>query len=171
MVARWILVAGMLVVPAGLRGQDEPPMREALMGQVIERFVANTISQAALTPEQAQRFRGDVERSFTARRDRDQRERTLWRALEGQMRPGVAADADSVETLLDGLVELRAEEHRAFVAETQTFASYLTPVQRAQVAMAFERLRRNIEDVIRRRMQPGPPRRQGPGPEAGLPPA
>jgi len=168
--ARWILVLGLIAVPNGLRGQAEPPMREALMRQVVERFVANAINQAALTPEQAARFGGDVERSFAARREREQRERSLWRALEGQMRPGVAADTDSVEALLNGLVALRAEDQAAFAAEMEAFATYLTPVQRAQVAMAFERLRRSIEDVIRRRMQGGPPRRQPPGPDGGLPP-
>lgn len=163
MIARWMVILGLIAVPVGsMRGQAEPPMREALMRQVVERFVANTINQAALTPEQAQRFRSDVERSFTARREREQRERTLWRALEGQMRPGVAADADSVERVLDGLVALRAEEHATFVAEMEAYSTYLTPVQRGQVAMEFERLRRSIEDVVRRRMQQGPPRRQPP---------
>ena len=163
MLARWIVVLGVIAAPVGsVRGQVEPPMREALMRQVVERFVANTINQAALTPEQAQRFRSDVERSFTARREREQRERSLWRALEGQMRPGVAADADSVERLLDGLVALRGEEHATFAADMEAYSTYLTAIQRAQVAMAFERLRRSIEDVIRRRMQQGQPRRQPP---------
>ena len=158
--ARWIVGLGgvLTALSAGAHAQVEPPRREALMRQVVERFVANTINQAALTPDQAERFRGDVERSFAARREREQRERTLWRALEGQMRPGVAADADSVERLLDALVALRGEEHATFLREMESFAGYLTPVQRAQVAMAFERLRRSIEDVIRRRMQPGPVR-------------
>lgn len=158
----WIIGLALAVAPAaGAAGQNPPPMREALLRQVVERFIITVSEQAGLDAEQAERFRGDVESSFAGRREREQRERQVWRALESQMRPGVAADADSVARLLDALVALRNEDHDAFVSEMEGFATYLSPVQRAQVAMAFERLRRNVEDMIRRRMQQGPgPRRQ-----------
>ncbi len=160
----WIIGLALAVAPlAAVRGQNQPPMREALLQQVVERFITNVTEQAGLTTEQAERFRSDVAASFAASREREQRERRLWRALEGQMRPGVAADADSVEKLLSDLVALRAEAHAAFASELEGFSAYLSPVQRAHVAMAFERLRRNVEEMLRRRMQQGPRRPGGSG--------
>ena len=138
--------------------------REELMRQVTERFMANYRQQAGLTPEQDQKFRAVAQRSFEQRRARQQREQALWRGLELQMRPGVAANADSVTRLLDGIVAIRSAAVDQARADQKEFATFLTPVQRAQLFLQYERLQRSIEDVVQRRMQGGADRR-GPPPQ------
>ena len=152
MLRPWLLV---LLVPlaAPLRAQNQAPPREALLRQVTERFLDNYRQQAGLTPEQNQKFRVLAQRSFEQRRERQQREQELWRALGGQMRPGVAASPDSVTRLLDAIVAARAATVDQLRADQREYAAFLSPVQRAQLFLAFERLQRNIEDLVQRRMQ------------------
>ncbi len=110
-------------------------------------------TQAGLTPEQDRRFQEVFRRSLDQRRDIQQRERQRWVALEGQMRPGVAANADSVTKLLDGIIAQRA----ALVDQTQNeqreYAQFLTPVQRGQLALTWERFQQQVEQIMRRRME------------------
>ena len=136
--------------------------REDLMRQVTERFMTNYRQLAGLTPEQDQKFRAVAQRSFEQRRARQQREQALWRGLERQMRPGVAANADSVTRLLDGIVAVRASAADQARADQKEFATFLSPVQRAQLFLQYERLQRNIEDVFQRRMQRGGEREGSP---------
>lgn len=133
----------------------QQPRREALERQVVERFIANYRAQAGLTAEQDARFRTVAMRSFNQRRERAQRERQLWQALEGQMRPGVAANADSVSKVLDALSASRLAGVEQMRADDREYATFLSPVQRAQLYLQVERLQRNIEDMLRRRMQQG----------------
>lgn len=158
------LVVAMALAAAPLAAQDEPPMVENLRRQVMERFVESFRNQAGLTPEQDERFRGIVGRSFEQRRSLEQQERGLWRSLEGQMRPGVAANADSVARMLDGLFTLQQAKLDQAKAEQREYAAFLTPIQRAQLALMWERLQRQVEQVMQRRMQVRP------GPGARVPP-
>jgi len=158
------LVVAMALAAAPLAAQDEPPMVENLRRQVMERFVESFRNQAGLTPEQDERFRGIVGRSFEQRRSLEQQERALWRSLEGQMRPGVAANADSVARMLDGLFTLQQAKLDQAKAEQREYAAFLTPIQRAQLALMWERLQRQVEQVMQRRMQGRP------GPGARVPP-
>ena len=152
MLRPWLPVLFVLLATP-LRAQGQPQPREALMRQVTERFLENYRRQAGLTPEQNQKFRTLAQRSFEQRRERQQKEQELWRALGSQMRPGVAASPDSVTKLLDAIVATRAVAVDQLRADQKEYAAFLSPVQRAQLFLAFERLQRNIEDVIQRRMQ------------------
>ena len=151
MLRPWLpMLLVLLATPLRAQGQ---PQREALMRQVTERFLENYRQQAGLTPEQNQKFRTLAQRSFEQRRERQQKEQELWRALGVQMRPGVAASPDSVTKLLDAIVATRTATVDQLRADQKEYAAFLSPVQRAQLFLAFERLQRNIEDLIQRRMQ------------------
>jgi hypothetical protein len=145
------------LVPLGLFATpmwaQQGPRREQVMNQITERFMENYRQQAGLTPDQNQKFRAVAQRSFEQRRDRQQKEQELWRALEMQMRPGVAANPDSVSKLLDAIVAVRATAVDQMRADYKEFSTFLSPVQRGQLFIQFERLQRNIEDLIQRRMQ------------------
>ncbi|MBI4499675.1 MAG: hypothetical protein HY700_00800 [Gemmatimonadetes bacterium] len=147
----WLVALGLFGTP--LWAQNQAPQRQALMEQISERFMENFRQQAALTPEQNQRFRAVTQRSFQERRIRQEKEQELWRALEFQMRPGVAAAPDSVSKLLDGIVAIRSANIEAMRADQKEYATFLSPVQRAQLFLQFERLQRSIEEMIQRRMQ------------------
>ena len=104
-----------------------------------------------ITDEQNERFRAALRRSFEERRETQRAEREAWRALEGQMRPGVAADPDSLEALIGAIVDARARSIERLRAELDEFATFLNPVQRAQLLISMERLQRNAKEIIRRR--------------------
>lgn len=151
------LVLFMLVLPGpigpvSLAAQDRDFQRENLRNQVVERFVENYRSQAGLTDQQYVQFRDVARRGFEARNALNRRERAVWQALEGQMRPGVAAERDSVGVLLDALVDLQAERVAYLRAEQEEFATFLSAVQRAQLTLSLRRLQNQIERVLQQRM-------------------
>ncbi len=149
---RAIMFAALVLVPP-LAAQQGPPRRQALEARISEQFMENYRRQAALTPEQYSRFRAIALRSFQLRRERQQQERDLWMSLEGQMRPGIAANADSVTRYLERIVALRVAAVDQLKADDREYAAFLSPVQRAQLFLAIERLQRSVEDMIRRRVQ------------------
>jgi hypothetical protein len=135
-------------------------MVEALRRQIMERFVQSFQAQAGLSAEQDRRFREVTGRSFEQRRELEQRERAVWRGLEGQMRPGVAANADSVSRLLDGLIAVQQAKLEQARTDQREYAEFLTPIQRAQLTLMWQRLQQQVEQVRQRQMQmrPGQPR-------------
>ncbi len=148
----WTL--GLLLMAAPLAAQQGPPPgAEALRRQVMQRLLDSYQTQAGLTPDQDRRFREVFRRSLDQRREIQQREQQLWRALEGQMRPGVAANADSVTKLLDGIVAQRAALVEQTRSEQREYAQFLTPVQRGQLALTWERFQQQVEQIMRRRME------------------
>lgn len=153
-----LVVATVLTAaPAWGQGRQDP---ERLREQIVQRFMENYRTQAGLTDEQFARLRASVRQHWEHRRAFQEREREVARALETQLRPGVAADQDSVVRLLDVLVQVQAERIEALRAEQTELAAYLSPVQRAQLVLAFARLERQIEQLIQQRMQNAPmPRR------------
>ena len=134
--------------------------RDALVEQVIQQFVMRYERMAALTPDQSEQFRTAVIKNFQARKDQQQREREALQALEFQMRPGVAANADSVTRLIDALTAARQAEIDQSKAEQREYAAFLNPVQRGQLVIQWEQLMNRIQQAIRDRQQA---RAQGPG--------
>jgi len=85
--------------------------------------------------------------------------RALKRALADQMRPGVAANSDSVNRLTQRLLDLRVTYAESYRNEYRELG-FLTPVQRAQ----FVALRERVLDSVRRMREE---RRGAGGPGAG----
>lgn len=147
-----LIVGSATALPA----QNPPPrllQQQQLQQQVIQRFLANFRAQAGLTDEQFGRFQSVIQHSFQERADLVRRERELWVELEGEMRPGVAANSDNLSRLMDQLVGIqttRAEQARADLAE---YRAFLNPVQTAQLLIAWQRLEAQIEGVRGRMMQ------------------
>jgi hypothetical protein len=87
------------------------------------------------------------------RRDMERQERDLRQALNRQLRPGVAADADSVARLVDGLTEQRVAYAETFREEMREVAAILTPVQRGQYLLLRDRLMQRVQEI--RQSRPG----------------
>lgn len=152
---RTILAAALLVLglpqPAWPQSDSARPRREELRQRIEERFAAKVRRDLDLTEDQATRLR-ETGREFNGRRrELESRERELRSALEAQLRPGVAADRDSVTRLTDALVELRGAWAQTFRDEHRRIATFLDPVQRAQLYMMRERLMRRAHEVHRGR--------------------
>lgn len=147
------LVALLLVSVPHAAGAQEP-LRDSLQARVTERFLFNYRNAARLTDDQFLKLQDALRRSTQERAELQRRERDVWMALEGQMRPGVAADADSVRRLLDALVALQAERAEQLRREQAAMGGFLTPVQRALFAIEFRRLQARVEDIRRQRRMP-----------------
>ncbi|MGH2668194.1 MAG: hypothetical protein ACREMF_02385 [Gemmatimonadales bacterium] len=144
---------------------EDSAERERLLQQIEQRFGRVVQRQLGLTADQAAKLRTTEER-FRQRRRAILRQQLEFRiALQGQMRPGQAADPDSVRKLMDGIQSNRGELLRLEQEQDQEMAEYLTPVQRAQYQMLRERLIQRLAEVRRERgMGRGEGPRQRPRP-------
>jgi len=129
------------------------PKRKILHQQVLEQFTQNFIREAGLTEDQRAEFRQTLRRHFRERGRFAQRHRGLFRAIEEQIRPGVAADEDSVTRVVESIVALGEETAAAVRAAQEEYAGFLAPVQRALLLIHHERFQRKIKGVQRRGMR------------------
>ncbi len=151
---RKVILGVLLILVAGpLTAQDQGPLaRESLRRQVLERFMQNFMQQAGLADEERAQFQQMSQRHFRERAQQDQHRRQLVRALDEQMRPGVAANPDSVSALLESLVVLGEEMAAAVRAQQEEYATFLTPVQRGLFMIHYERFQRQVQSVQRRQI-------------------
>jgi len=126
-----VLSPGQAAIPGTRYGVTalylEGPDPERLRAQVVQRFIENYRTLAGLTDAQFARFQESVRRQWEARRMLEQRKREIVQALGGQLRPGVAADQDSVTALLDALVTVRTQQIDRLRAEQAEYQEYLYP--------------------------------------------
>lgn len=137
---------------------------ERLRQEIERRFAERVKIELGLSDEQAAKLKATHERFGERRRPlmRQQFERRL--ALQGQMRPGVAANADSVRRLMDGVQGGRAELFKLDQEEDREMAGYLTPVQRARFQLMRERFLQRVQEMRRERGGMRRPMREpGPG--------
>jgi len=154
--ALWTLALAALMGAPGARAQDvgggdDPARNQALRQQIEDRFAARVKSEIGLTDQQLARLRTTSTTYNSRRRDLAAKERTLRSALAEQMRPGVAANQDSVSRLTDGLINLRASYAQTLRDENREMAQYLTPVQRSQVNAMRERFTQRIREIREQR--------------------
>jgi DNA anti-recombination protein RmuC len=150
MMLRTTLLAAMLltgVVPVALAQHDSTSTREEMRRRLDERFTARVRDELKLNDQQAARLREAATTYGTRRRELESRERELRTALEDQLRPGVAANRDSVARLTDALVDMRTAYAQSFRDEHREISKFLDPVQRAQLYMMRERLMRRVHEV------------------------
>jgi hypothetical protein len=159
----WVLVAVGLAVAPRLAAQEDTANAERLRAQIEERFSQHVQRELHLTPDQAVKLRASQERFGTQRRTLMRQQMERRRALEDQMQPGVAANADSVKKLMDGNQAARAQMFKLEQDEDRDMAGYLNPVQRARYQQMREQLMRRVTEMRAQRrggrMRPG----TGPG--------
>lgn len=139
-----------------IAAQEPPGRRQQLQQEVMQRFTENYRTQVGLDDEQFARFEETARQSMQRRMEALQRERQLWMALQGQMRPGVAADADSLRTMMAALIDIQQARVDRAREEMTIYGEFLTPVQQAQLMLSLRRLQHQIEGArMRQRRQPG----------------
>jgi hypothetical protein len=131
--------------------QDDPARAQELRQRIEDRFAARVKEELGLSDEQLAKLRATSLTYGARRRELESRERVLRSALAEQMRPGVAANQDSVSKLTDGLVNLRSSYAQTLRDENQAWAQYLTPVQRSQLLTMRERFTRRIREIREQR--------------------
>jgi hypothetical protein len=143
-VIRSIVAAAVLVSPLAAQQPGDSGIR-AMRQRVEERLAERVKERLGLDDAQTAKLR-EVARSWGQRRRAfEAEERDLKRALVDQMRPGVAADADSVTRLTQRLLDLRVAYAESYRSEYRELG-FLTPVQRAQ----FFALRERVLEMARR---------------------
>ena len=123
-----------------------------LRGQVEQRFGQMVQTELQLNDGQAQQLKTVMQAHRDRRRVLAQSEMTVQRAIRGQMQPGVAANQDSLNRLLDNASRLRLERAQ----QDQQFErdlTFLTPVQRARFLMMVRNLEDKVQDLRRHRAQ------------------
>ncbi len=156
--------------------QGVPPGGGPAMGQraeqlrmmIEERFAQRVKTELNLNDQQMQKLRE------TFRADRDRRlhlrdeETDLRRAINDQMRPGVAANQDSLARLQDALVRNHMARAQLEQQQERDLSQFLTPVQRARLLQMRQNLQQRIQTIRegRWRAPAGRPGFQGRAPAA-----
>jgi hypothetical protein len=153
-------LAALFTVPALAQEPAGPgPRREELRRRLEERFAARVQEELELSSEQMSQLRSTSREFAGRRRELEAAQRILRRGLADQMRPGVAADKDSVAKLTDGLVDLRVDYARTLKDEMSQLGKFLDPVQRAKLLVFRERLIERVQKLRRERQEGGGPLR------------
>ncbi|MBA2628092.1 MAG: hypothetical protein H0U85_08765 [Gemmatimonadales bacterium] len=134
-------------------GAPDTVRAEELRRQIESRFAGRAREELGLNDDQFGRLRATTMQFGTQRREIERRERQLRQAMAAQLRPGVAANPDSVSRLLDGLMGARTAYVQIDRDELRALSSFLNPVQRAQFYVLRERLVNFTEQVRAQRRQ------------------
>ena len=152
-------VGGMAGAPAPVgaqQGSQDRSRREQLQRQIEQQFMARATQDMALDAEQAEQLRSTAMQYAVERRGLERDEQAIKRALSGQLRPGVAAEQDSLVVLLGALQDVREAYIQSFRNELAEMEAFLDPVQRAQYVMLREELIEQIQRVRYSRRQGQP---------------
>ena len=152
----WLVAAPFFAGVAMAQDTTRPaPGAPALRRQIEERFAARIQERLGLTNEQMTKLRATTSRFGGHRRELDGRQLEIRRALAAQLRPGTAANKDSVARLTDELMAGRVAYAQTFRDELAELRTYLDPVQRAQLMVMRERLLRAAKEMRERRRDDG----------------
>jgi len=157
---RWLILilgvsTGMMAgtTPGAAQQGVRPGAQRAQMIQTIERrFWARVVEDLGLNNDQATRLRATVREYSQRRRELERREGELKQALARQLRPGIAADQDSVAKLTNAFLDIRVAYAQSFRDEHRDVGSYLNPVQQAQLLVVRERLMQRIRAIQQERV-------------------
>ena len=122
---------------------------EGLRQEFQERYNGRAHELLGLTPAQAAKFDSTQSRAWAQRRDLMLQRQRINFALQGQMRPGVAAKPDSVSRLLDSRRRVNESLRGVDDQEDREMEGYLTPVQRAQYQTFRVNVRVHMGEAIR----------------------
>ena len=147
-----------LLAPAA-RAQDPGPARaQELRRQLEERFMERLRSDLQLTADQDTRVRAILGNFATRRRALEEEERRLRQSLSSQLRPGIAANPDSVTVVVDALAANRVSYAQLIQGELKELSGVLTPIQRGQLFLMREQLLMRAQELRQQaRMRGGPP--------------
>ncbi len=154
---RWALAlvaagAVLLAAPAAAQRGARGGNRAALLRRQIEQlFMQQARNQLGLSSDQAVKVQQVVGQFAGTRLELDLTERSLTTALRDQLRPGIAADGDSVARLVSALNANRVANAVSFQNEMTALSKVLTPVQLGQFQLLNDRLLERIRELQQQR--------------------
>src|SRR2546428_2853894 len=152
----WVLMLAAVPLAAQEPAEPQDTAEAARLRQQIEqRFHQIVRDRLALTDDQDAKLRTTQEKFGAQRRELMREQADHRQALNRQMLPGVAANADSVQLHLQGIQRNQERLLRLQQDEDREMAGYLTPVQRAQYQMLRDRLANRLSELRRERQGGG----------------
>jgi hypothetical protein len=146
---------------AGAQRADTTSSRaDSLRQRIEERFTARAQEELGLSNEQTTKLRATSQQFRARRGELRTRGERLREALAAQLRPGIAANQDSVAKLTDAMIQLRMAEAQISRDEVKEQAKYLDPVQRARLYIMRERFAHRVREVHGHRGDMGKHRRE-----------
>lgn len=142
-------------------GRGSAEKRAVLERQLQARLGELVRTRLGLSAEQARRLEEVDRRYQPERRSLMAREMEVRRALRRQVSARDSADQAATATLLDQMIGLQRERTDLLAREQRDLATFLTPVQRAQVIALQADLHRRVMSARRggRGRPPGEPGR------------
>lgn len=160
-----VLVAGLLAAASRpAMGQDtlnDPVRAQRLRLMIEQRFAERLREELGLTDDQTGRLRVAMASLAARRRVMEQDERRMRQALAAQLRPGVAANTDSVARLVDAITNQRVLYAQTLKDEMRELSAILNPVQRGQYLLARDRIMQRIQEAVQQARPGGPNRPPG----------
>ncbi|MGH7507953.1 MAG: hypothetical protein ACREMZ_00600 [Gemmatimonadales bacterium] len=120
---------------------------DSLRHRIEERFASQVQEQLGLTADQAAKLRATSLEFNGRRREFASRQRLIREQLTAQLRPGVAANQDSVAKLTNALIDLRVAQAQLDRDEMKDQSQYLDAVQRARLYAMRERFVHRVNEV------------------------
>lgn len=163
-------LSAVLAVPGAAQVRDTSARGSAEKRAVLERQLQARLGELVrtrlgLSAEEARRLE-EVDRRYQPERRRLMaREMEVRRALRRQVAARDTADQMATATLLDQMIALQRERTDLLAREQRDLATFLTPVQRAQLIALQADLHRRVMSARRGgggRPAGEPGRRQGP---------
>ena len=152
-----LVSACILAAPASAQQVSPPPARPraAILRDIGLVFLNQVTREMALSADQVPRFQKIVAAWAQKRAVLEADERRLRQSLAGELRPGIAANPDSVARFVDALNDNRVEYATSFRDEMRELVPILTPVQRGQFEVARDRMLQRIRDLQQQRQGRG----------------
>jgi hypothetical protein len=140
----------------GRRAQPGAIVQRQRMEQRLRQGLWRIAKQRiGLTDAQMSRLT-EVNHRFDARRRAlNQAERAQRQILRAEILAQDSANQDRIASTLDRLLQLQRQRHEIAAEEQKEFATFMTPLQRAQYAALQEQLRRRAEELRGARAESG----------------
>ena len=157
---RALLVAMLLLMPAGLAAQQTESSRRAefearrdsLEREVVRKFVEHLANDLALTEEQGTRTTAILLESGTRRRALMRESSALRSRLHRAARASDLTEPEYTRLLAEHET-LRAREHDLWRREQDELSRVLTPKQRVQFIIAWAHFQDDMREIISRRLR------------------
>ncbi|MFI5280332.1 MAG: hypothetical protein ACHQU1_07545 [Gemmatimonadales bacterium] len=151
----------------GMMGQgrmmDDTARAQMLRERVEQRFGQMVQQELQLTEPQMQQLRVAVRAHTERRRELAQRQQAVNQAIRWQMRPGIAADRDSLDRLESTRTHLRVEQAQQ-EEQLERELGFLTTVQRVRFMQMMRTFEQRIQEIRMRQMRQMQGMGQEPGP-------
>lgn len=151
-----LVLAGTLMALGSISlSAQEGPRAAALRRELELRFARQVQEQLQLSEEQTTKVRDIMSGYAERRRELELQERQLRMALNSQLRPGIAANPDSVNRLVDAIATGRVSYAQLVQEEMRELSTVLDPVQRGQLFLMRDRLLQRVQEMRQQnRMRP-----------------